>query len=307
MRHFFFIILFGLIGVFCFAGKLSPIVYPPDKDKECNLSIYSNYIIFSNAPFFERYKIHLSPNFLVYESDSFESGPIGEWRVSNDTLLIFTNWGPNPYEQEEEKRIIEDSTILYDIRAIDPFLHLRQNYDNSFPRNVSAFKIINHGDSLYALADEKNGKGFAISKKAFSEPHHDIILPHEYIKTYWEDTLVWKATAMPVSNCFVVEDIGRNDSRPIMVTARNSGIAFNILNPRYYPQPEAKPFDSAPYTAWFDSAAAGDTIALALSRPAYAQDVFDHSPYLRGYPDTIYVMDHEAYGYWFARPITVKP
>ena len=105
-------------------------------------------------------------------------------------------------------------------------------------------------------------------------------------------------------NIFTISSVIRTGSQSVTLEAKNENIIFNILNPRYYPQSEALPYaQRREYCEWFDRVNVGDTISLELTRPAYEQEVFDRSPYLKGYPDTIYVLDNEAYGYWFAKPI----
>ena len=204
-------------------------------------------------------------------------------------------------ENEEEKKKYGDSE--YDARIFFVELHLRKKTDLSFPINVSAFRVLNHGDSLISLNDELKFKGIPISSKAVHDAHYwyDAMSRKNllYKPTNFQDTLYWHATLNRQNANYTIKDINNT-----MVRVSKGAIAFNILNPRYYPQSEALPYaQRREYCEWFDRVNVGDTISLELTRAAYEQEVFDRSPYLKGYPDTIYVLDNEAYGYWFAKPI----
>ncbi len=306
------VILFVLsvLAMFCIAREPSVVLYPPIQNASYNLNVYHNYYIFSDNrnPFEEMVEVDMEIMFLddfqVYVLHNNGKERIGQWRVSNDTLLIYQDWS-QWHNKDIELAIINNPDIVYDIRAESGFLHKRNIYDDSFPRNVSAFKIINHGDSLIALSDERKRKAIAISKKAANEMHryHWLDSVH-FIPEDWLDTLVWKPEIMPESNLYKVNEITKADTNVISVTVLNSDIEFNILNPILYPQMEALPYaERREYCDWIDRVKVGDTISLELTRPAYEQEVFDRSPYLRGYPDAIYVLDNEAYGYWFAKPV----
>ena len=93
----------------------------------------------------------------------------------------------------------------------------------------------------------------------------------------------------------------------LSVIISKSNVDFEILNPKLYSQTQALPFASLPeYSDWIDSVNVGDSIALELFRPAYDAEVFERSPYLSASPDTVYVLDGDVYGYWFARPLSSK-
>ena len=306
------VILFVLsvLAMFCIAREPSIIMYPPIQNVSCNLNIYHNYYLFSDDrnPFSEMVEVDMeiifSDDSYVYIQNNDGKEQIGQWRVSNDTLLIYQDWS-HWRNEEIERSIINNPNVEYDIRAELGFLHKRNIYDNSFPRNVSAFKIINYGDSLIALSDERKRKAIVISKKAANEMHrfHWLDSVH-FIPEDWLDTLVWKSESMPKTNLCLLTEKTNVRMQVSSVTVLNSDIEFNILNPMLYPQSEALPYaQRREYCEWFDRVNVGDTISLELTRPAYEQEVFDRSPYLKGYPDTIYVLDNEAYGYWFAKPI----
>jgi len=300
MKQLFYILLFVVLSfTLCSLKEINPEKYPPEEELFYTMYVYPHYVFFDNEEMSPPAEVTLSPNHkaYVYEKDSIDT--LGLWVTKGDTLLIYQNWGRYTWFDEEEAKKHVNS--IYDIRSAYIQLHTRKNSDLSFPRNVSPFRISNHGDSLFALNDEFNHIGIPISSKAVHDRHYYYkgfgTMPA--VPTNWLDTLHWHAISNP--NC-VKYSITNIDTT--IITVSKAGIAFNILNPRFYQQKEALPYARRnEYCKWFDGIEIGDTISLELIRPAYDQAVFDMSPYLKGYPDSIYVLDNEVYGYWFAKPI----
>lgn len=308
MKIFIVGIVLGLSILNIFACKPSDYIASPSEKAEQCINIYRNYLIKYQkfTPFCNlNNEITFSPDYFVYMLYRYNGNEskrkIGTWRTRNDTLQIYQEWDVDSLYPNEDISLICDSV---DFNCMLFSLHYRSVFNHSFPRNVSAFRILNHGDSLIALEDDGNRIGFPISEYASNIKHVDNINGNRLIPTYWEDTLIWLPKRCSFEHKYVITDIIQNDFRSIGVRANNGAVAFNILNPRYYPQAEALPYAKLKeYCDWFDRVKVGDTISLELTRPAYEQEVFDRSPYLRGYPDTIYVLDNEAYGYWFAKPV----
>ena len=300
-------LIYGLLVVgvlsltLCSSRMVNHEIYPSDECMFNTLSIYPNYIIFDKETMTVPEELTFNTNHKVYRYEKDSIDTLGIWIVRSDTLLIYHNWSRYTWFDEEEKKKYGDSE--YDARIFFVELHLRKKTDLSFPINVSAFRVLNHGDSLISLNDELNFKGIPISSKAVHDAHYwyDAMSRKNllYKPTNFQDTLYWHATLNRQNANYTIKDINNT-----MVRVSKGAIAFNILNPRYYPQSEALPYaQRREYCEWFDRVNVGDTISLELTRPAYEQEVFDRSPYLKGYPDTIYVLDNEAYGYWFAKPI----
>ncbi len=291
------------------AQRDARIAYSPMEKPELNLAVLPHYIIFpqQTCQFLSSNEVTFAPDFSVYilvpcGLDCTENFKIGEWRTRSDTLLIYQDTIDFILFPGKEKP--DNNSDSIDWALMPPNLHYRNLYDKFLPRNVSAFKIINKGDSLLAIGDDGMRLGLPISKKASSMKHHG---DNKYIveaRENWQDTFEWKLHKNPMLNVFTISSVIQTVSQPLTIEVKNENITFNILNPRYYPQAEALPYaERTEYCDWFDRVKVGDTISLELTRPAYEQEVFDRSPYLRGYPDTIYVLDNEAYGYWFAKPV----
>ncbi len=280
---------------------INPEKYPPEEDLIFTMDLYPNYVFFGNTRMVAPVEVSFAHNHRVYTYINDSIDTLGLWIIKKDTLLIYQNWSRYKLDETEEK-IYNHSE--YDFRSYLGGLHWRKNSDMTFPRNVSAFLIFNRGDSLFALNDEENHIGIPVSSKGVRDRHYYFTgiatLPYyDYEPTNWLDTLYWHPMLNSKDIIFTIKKIDTT-----CLSALKSGIIFNILNPRYYPQAAALPYAKRrEYCEWFDRVKVGDTISLELTRPAYEQEVFDRSPYLRGYPDTIYVLDNEAYGYWFAKPI----
>ena len=280
---------------------LNPEQYPPEDNFIPTMELYPHYVFFENTLKVSPMEVSFAPNHEAYTYIKDSIDTIGLWVIMNDTLLIYQNWSRYMLDDTEEK-IYNHSE--YDFRSYLGGLHWRKNSDLTFPRNVSAFLILNRGDSLIALNDEENHIGIPVSSKGVRDRHYYFTgiatLPYyDYEPTNWLDTLYWHPMLNSKNIIFTIKKVDTT-----CLSALKSGIIFNILNPRYYPQSEALPYaQRREYCEWFDRVNVGDTISLELTRPAYEQEVFDRSPYLKGYPDTIYVLDNEAYGYWFAKPI----
>ncbi len=302
--------MFLILGLLITAKKPSPVVYPSDDSIMPNLNIYRNYILIADSiNDFCLYNLEISLSadlsFRTYFDDSNQNN---QWRIINDTLYLYFDWRHSPFNETPPNYL--DTNITYDYRNIFT-IHQRNRFDSKFPINASIFKIINNGDSLYSISDECYYKGYVISSKAATETHavHYFQYPAWELKQNSElidfrDTLVWEKRLKPMSYKYSTRHIDSLKDHILSATMTNGSINFTILNPRYYPQSEALPYaQRREYCEWFDRVNVGDTISLELTRPAYEQEVFDRSPYLKGYPDTIYVLDNEAYGYWFAKPI----
>ena len=309
MKVFLAVIVLGLCFLNIFASKPSDYIPSPPWKGEPDINLYRSYLIkcqtltplcnYDN-------EITFSPDYFVYilyrfKANEIRQRKIGTWRTQNDTLLIYQDWDLDSLSLKDDIVIVCDSV---DFNCVLYMLHYRSAFNHSFPRNVSAFRIINHGDSLVAIEDYGQRIGLPISEYATKVKHVDIIYGNSFTPTHWDDTLIWSPKRFDFDNKYVVKDIIRNGSGNISIKVNKGAIAFNILNPRYYPQSEALPYaQRREYCEWLDRVNVGDTISLELTRAAYEQEVFDRSPYLKGYPDTIYVLDNEAYGYWFAKPI----
>ena len=304
-----FIIIIFVLALFMSAQRQARIAYSPLEKPELNLAVLPHYIIFPQkaCQFLSSNEVAFAPDFYVYilipcELNGTVNFKIGEWRTRSDTLLIYQDTTDFVLFSGKEKP--DNNSDSIDWALMPPNLHYRNLYDNFLPRNVSAFKIINKGDSLLAIGDDGMRLGLPISKKAYSMKHHGENKYKVEARETWQDTFVWKLRKKPMLNIFTISSVIRTGSQSVTLEAKNENIIFNILNPRYYPQSEALLYaQRREYCEWFDRVNVGDTISLELTRAAYEQEVFDRSPYLKGYPDTIYVLDNEAYGYWFAKPI----
>lgn len=308
MKIFIVGIVLGLSILNIFACKPSDYIASPPENAEQSINIYRSYLIKCQefTPFCNfNNEIIFSPDYCVYILYRYNGNEskrkIGTWRTRNDTLLIYQEWDIDSLSPNEDIALICDSV---DFNCMLFSLHYRSVFNHSFPRNVSAFRILNHGDSLIALEDDGKRIGFPISEYASQTKHVDIIDGNRTIPTHWEDTLIWRPKRFSSDHRYVITNIIQNDFGSICVRANRDAITFNILNPLFYPQAEAQAYAKLKeYYEWFDSVKVGDTISLGLTRPAYEQKVFERSPYLKGYPDSVYVLDNEAYGYWFARPV----
>ncbi len=285
-----------LCGCSAVVGGIHDVADPPKDFASPNLNIYRNYILESDSEPSFIYELILYPDHKVYKRFDVDERQ-SFWSVSNDTLYIFFDYNST----------CNNKTSLY----CDVFERIGiSRKDSKYPGNVNAFKIINHGDSIYAIDEVYGYKGYAISKKAAREEHG-----HKYrftgvggvIPTCWRDSLKWEPKHISQTGIFLVKVLQETDSMNLSVIISKSNVDFDILNPKLYSQTQALPFASLPeYSDWIDSVNVGDSIALELFRPAYDAEVFERSPYLSASPDTVYVLDGDVYGYWFARPLSTS-
>lgn len=183
---------------------LNPEKYPPEKDLIFTIRLYPHYVFFGNTPFVSPVEVTFAPDHRVYTYIKDSIDTLGLWVVKKDTLLIYQNWKRYRFDEAEEK-IYNQSE--YDLRSFLGGLHKRKNSDLSFPRNVSAFFILNFGDTLVALNDEENHIGIPISLKGVRERHYYLKLFSTVANpepTNWLDTLVWVSGSMPESNPYTV-------------------------------------------------------------------------------------------------------
>ena len=317
MRSILIVLLLSIVGLCCVGGQSDAIVYPPHTDGMNSMYIYPYYIIAGDIGVGKRAssseKIYLSDDFSVYELCGDSAILIGAWRISRDTLYIYQDW----IETFAGDFV---GNAEYDFRLLLTGLHRRKSVDSQFPCNVSVFKVINKGDSLVSIADEMGNIGIPISKDVF-ETFHGVIGPcidfkdslgafkntNIIIRPNLEETFIWQAKSVFGSNTYSIANVNRIDGAVISLLVDNRGLHYRILNPKMYPQLEAQLLaESAEYSTWMDSVRPGDSIALELFRPAYDAEVFERSPYLSASPDTVYVLDGDVYGYWFARPLSTS-
>ena len=318
MRKIFYIVLILTGVMLCYSKEKSIVVYPPLEKASTSLNVYPHYLFMSDSFMSDSFKtIPYPPMEYIFAPDNYICGydhnmldTIGIWLVRGDTLMIYQNWHKLsdgcPDEEFENMLSAED----YDIRGVVGMLHLRKVGDLSLPRNVSAFRIVNNGDSLKAINDELNTFGIPISSQSVKERHLEISSPNnpmQFIPIYWPDSLHWYPQESPRETIAVVDSIETNTAMVQRMFVYIGPLKYTILNPRHYHQSEAQVFaESAEYSTWMDSVRPGDSIALELFRPAYDAEVFERSPYLSASPDTVYVLDGDVYGYWFARPLSSK-
>ena len=294
--------------------EISPEIYPPQEEFVYNMDIYPYYIFRGNTEKSIEMHIGLRPDLTAYRIYETHEDYLGAWRVVNDTLLIYQDWNISARDNYSERDsmyawLMSDTTVKYDYRAYYGGLHRRKVTDLSFQRNVSAFRIINHGDFLIGLKDERNMQGVALSKKAAHE-RHNRLWDYEtecFIHSIWEDTLVWKPHKIRQYGIFCIDSIVINKEEPVQIILSKDNLNYTVLNPTMYDNTAASPFRiNIQYFGWMDSVRPGDSIALELFRPAYDAEVFERSPYLSASPDTVYVLDGDVYGYWFARPLSTS-
>ncbi len=290
-------------------AEFAPVVLPDATIGSRSLEIYPHYMIFHDRnPYSDFSELEFGTDSIVRfdscRAERLTNLKLGRWEINNDTLLFYQDW--DDYTSEEDAYLCEGKVSSINLlRSMILPTHQRNDDNLAFPRNVSAFKIINHGDSLIAIEDLYNSIGIPISTKAYRERHlTDVPAFVPYANpTVFIDTLVWHRIVAPTTKIFEIKKILTEGTELLGVDAECDGITFRILNPQAYSEPAAEPFrDNAEYYKWIENVRPGQWLRLQLTRPNYGDSAIARSPYLGGWPDSVCVMDNEAYGYWFARP-----
>ncbi len=252
--------------------------------------------------------IYLKDNNIIECYDS----EFGNWQIKGDTLYVYQFW--------------EDIPILDSITKAKnelPFqktfecLNGRRWSDKSYPINVSAFLILEDGGFLRGIKDPWETKAFATSSAKrgdvflyFTSPDDSLRYTKERgVKVYknYYDSIIWKPIYFG-KRCgnFKILRLTKKDRHCATIDAEMENMTFRIFNPLFYRGPGEITQRDRSFTrlsCWMDSIEVGDNVFLCLSRPLFADSICRSVRYLRNFPDSIYVMDNEVYGCWFASKI----
>lgn len=324
-----------------FCITISSLAFPHNANT--SLEIYPNYIFWNPQFSSYSELSFATDNKVYVKLDNEDKLYIGNWYVDNDTLCIIEdrpNWvwtdGETQSDYEINDRYIQLWIVLPALQYFDlnnkpyPYSLLSGDMHTQLgTKSLSKLTIKNHGDSLiYKIGDHDITIGIPLSSKESNKRHEDFdTIPS---KTEWMkypdslkrakprfyhplnplcevkpiDTLTWKSVKAPNTNLFEVMSVNMNRDTIVSVWAKCDDITFHILNPTAYHQPAVAPFNAnREYSDWMAEVRPGQWLRLQLARPNYGDSAIARSPYLGGWPDSVAVMDNEAYGYWFARPL----
>ncbi len=246
----------------------------------------------------------------------------GYWLKREDTLYLYQDWEAIPILDS----ITQEKDQLPFQKALVP-LNGRTWKDLSYPINVSAFLITEDGGLLQSIKDPWSTKAFACSStkrgRTFIFFYHDsaawkaLDIPWSYnlLPLYFEergitvpedyrDSVTWQAVPFDNgSHEFEIIELNRQNGHCVEVDALYNGYKFRIFNPDYFTgsgRMAISYFELTSFSDWMDSINVGDKVELCIFRPNYADSIVEKVKYLQNFPDSIYVMDNEVYGFWFA-------
>lgn len=290
-----------------------------------NSSIQKRYVILD---FFRR-----GMNCMILEDDGSvninylgDFNQVKRWCLRNDTLFIL---GAKDHDWRE---FLVFTPFYLQNRRADSVMSIIKS-KNLIPSEfkpyidslslISLFKIHDNGDYLepiyqcYSspLTDDSNIIIKSISATMYNEilnfvtQYGNYNCIHFFTNGGGTKKLDWKVEYKDSNSKYRITDIERIDNQVKKVTAVNYGIYYVLINPVSYldsAQKEVYDKDSLrAYSDWLNNVEVGKTYNLHLSRPPYYNRL-PMSRFEKNNIDSVYVMDYEAYGYWFGRHITEK-
>ncbi len=279
---------------------------------ECG-SMGQNYLILNADSTFSYLDVDLSIPGLARKND-------GRWWLQSDSLFLLLSYVIEPKyrhlpklpdELEIERRNIE---LMQSNVVNSKFRHfLDENSD------VNVLRVFDFGDSIVSLISNDTPLCYFDGMKGYNMASTfpaamDTI--GEWRRPYipwgiWKkpDIPYWRLEKFDKSNTFEIKYIDEYEGQPYIVCVSAYSINYMIVNPKLYLSDRQKLRYGVEYveqlSSWMKNVNVNEKCELTLLRPP-GYDKMERCKYERGDDDSVYTMLGEAYGYWFARPLSSK-